>query len=51
MRTYDDWKTTEPDNEPRDECNRCGKLVAKRDLWLVCGPDDWVCTACCEDEA
>ena len=53
-RTYDDWKTTEPDpyaDEPVGECDCCGKRRPLTQCWLYRkdhyrGLETWACDEC-----
>lgn len=48
MRTYDDWKTTEPDpyaDEPVGECDCCGKMRPLSKCWAY-GIETWACDEC-----
>ena len=43
-RTYDDWKTTDPNDDMRDYCSRCHAPTSGNKLWLLnCA---WLCDEC-----
>ena len=47
FRTYDDWKTTDPNDDMRDYCGRCKRCTRSSELWLV--DRVWMCDDCRRD--